>query len=185
MASQAPIIQGVCKRFDAAKGFGYITVSDGLGEVFVHQKEIKSAGCQLLKRGDLVQFNVVSSGGGGRKAVNVVLMEPVSDGVNIDVKVVVTPNPAVRAVIEQIEGATPKVVCTHLVVIWCTEVALWIFCVPFDHVLCIFNAVHFSVYRTPAAAICTTMRQHRPKWYALFCRFVAQKLFCACSVLYF
>ena len=68
-------VQGVCKRFDAMKGHGYITCDDGTGDVFVHSKEIKkSNGARTLIPGERVEFEVVSYDYGqqrDRKAINV------------------------------------------------------------------------------------------------------------------
>merc|ERR1719187_1367639 len=65
------IMKGVCKRFDAAKGFGFITCDDGSGDVFVHFSEIKAQGFKTLNEGEEVEFEVIIQDDGRRKAVNV------------------------------------------------------------------------------------------------------------------
>ena len=62
---------GVCKRFNAAKGFGFITCNDGSGDVFVHQTEIHADGYRTIHEGEELEFEVVTQDDGRRKAVNV------------------------------------------------------------------------------------------------------------------
>eukprot|EP01083_Nonionella_stella_P090662 253289_1 len=64
---------GVCKKFNVKKGFGFITSDDGDGDIFVHQKEIicHGSGAKSLKKGDIVQFHVMTQGDGRRKATHV------------------------------------------------------------------------------------------------------------------
>eukprot|EP01083_Nonionella_stella_P303641 1051876_1 len=62
---------GVCKRFNAAKGFGFITCDDGSGDVFVHQTEIYADGFRTLQEGEESEFDVVVQDDGRRKAINV------------------------------------------------------------------------------------------------------------------
>merc|ERR1719278_1343289 len=63
--------KGVCKKFDSSKGFGFITVDDGSGDVFVHYSEIQAQGFKSLAEGELVEFQIVTQDDGRRKAVNV------------------------------------------------------------------------------------------------------------------
>merc|ERR1719517_348357 len=65
------ILKGVCKRFDAARGFGFITCDDSSGDVFVHFSEIKAQGFKTLNEGESVEFEVIVQDDGRRKAVNV------------------------------------------------------------------------------------------------------------------
>ena len=65
------VSKGVCKTFDSAKGFGFIAVDDGSGDVFVHYSEIKGQGFKSLAIGEMVEFEIVKQEGGRRKAVNV------------------------------------------------------------------------------------------------------------------
>ena len=47
---------GICKRFNADKGFGFIAVHDGSGDVFVHQTEIYANGYRVLREGEQLEF---------------------------------------------------------------------------------------------------------------------------------
>jgi len=69
--SQNKLSKGVCKKFDSSKGFGFITVDDGSGDVFVHYSEIQAQGFKSLAEGELVEFQIVIQEDGRRKAVNV------------------------------------------------------------------------------------------------------------------
>merc|ERR1719245_893810 len=68
---QQQMSKGVCKKFDSSKGFGFITVDDGSGDVFVHYSEIQAQGFKSLAEGELVEFQIVTQDDGRRKAVNV------------------------------------------------------------------------------------------------------------------
>ena len=48
---------GICKWFNAAKGFGFIS-REGGADVFVHFKAILSEGYKSLNEGDKVEFEV-------------------------------------------------------------------------------------------------------------------------------
>merc|ERR1719499_1863222 len=63
--------KGTCKKFDPTKGFGFITVDDGSGDVFVHYSEIQAQGFKSLAEGESVEFEIVVQDDGRRKAVNV------------------------------------------------------------------------------------------------------------------
>merc|ERR1719216_494073 len=68
---QQQMSKGVCKKFDSSKGFGFITVDDGSGDVFVHYSEIQAQGFKSLAEGELVEFEIVIQDDGRRKAVHV------------------------------------------------------------------------------------------------------------------
>jgi len=61
--------KGTVKWFNAAKGFGFISRSDG-EDVFVHFKSIVGDGYKTLNEGDAVQFDV-ERGPKGLQAANV------------------------------------------------------------------------------------------------------------------
>lgn len=63
---------GLVKWFDAGKGFGFITPTDGSKDVFVHFSAIQSQGndYKSLDEGQKVEFSV-ESGQKGPSAVNV------------------------------------------------------------------------------------------------------------------
>eukprot|EP01084_Bolivina_argentea_P014557 27198_1 len=69
--NQPNICKGTCKKFDTLKGFGFITVDDGSGDVFVHYSEIQSQGFKSLAEGESVEFEIVVQDDGRRKAINV------------------------------------------------------------------------------------------------------------------
>lgn len=53
--SSLPIMTGVVKRYDSAKGFGFITPDDGGNDVFVHRSACGYGG---LVEGDHVEFRL-------------------------------------------------------------------------------------------------------------------------------
>merc|ERR1719419_1282144 len=65
------LLKGTVKRFNAQKGFGFITCDDGSGDVFVHFSEVKAQGFKTLGEGEKVEFRVVIQDDGRRKATNV------------------------------------------------------------------------------------------------------------------
>merc|ERR1719361_1421481 len=65
------LLKGIVKRFNAQKGFGFITCDDGSGDVFVHFSEVKAQGFKTLGEGEKVEFRVVIQDDGRRKATNV------------------------------------------------------------------------------------------------------------------
>jgi CspA family cold shock protein len=46
------------KWFNAEKGFGFISVDDGSGDVFVHFSAIQSEGYRSLEENQRVEFNI-------------------------------------------------------------------------------------------------------------------------------
>lgn len=63
---------GTVKWFNDAKGFGFIEVEGGGGDVFVHHTAIQSEGFRSLTEGQRVHFSVVQ----GQKG-------PAAEGVSI------------------------------------------------------------------------------------------------------
>mgnify|MGYP002716898386 CR=1 FL=1 len=61
---------GTVKWFNDAKGFGFITPSNGGPDLFVHFRSIQGAGFKSLKEGDKVTFEAVQ-GQKGMQADNV------------------------------------------------------------------------------------------------------------------
>eukprot|EP00486_Rosalina_sp_Unknown_P016372 CAMPEP_0201582024 /NCGR_PEP_ID=MMETSP0190_2-20130828/79146_1 /ASSEMBLY_ACC=CAM_ASM_000263 /TAXON_ID=37353 /ORGANISM="Rosalina sp." /LENGTH=72 /DNA_ID=CAMNT_0048021149 /DNA_START=82 /DNA_END=297 /DNA_ORIENTATION=+ len=63
------VSSGTVKRFNADKGFGFISCADGSGDVFVHFSEIKARGFKTLADGESVEFEIVAQDDGRRKAI--------------------------------------------------------------------------------------------------------------------
>jgi len=61
---------GTVKWFNEAKGYGFITPSDGGKDVFVHFSAIQGSGYKTLAEGQHVSFNV-EQGPKGPQATNV------------------------------------------------------------------------------------------------------------------
>ena len=75
MANASVKVQGVCKWFNAAKGFGFIGRDDG-EDVFVHYSAILSDGYKKLDEGDKVEFSIEASKTKGKvQAVDVVVIK--------------------------------------------------------------------------------------------------------------
>ncbi|XP_067674919.1 protein lin-28 homolog isoform X1 [Haliotis asinina] len=49
--------RGMCKWFNVAKGWGFVTPDDGGQDVFVHQSVIKKSGFRSLGEGEIVEFD--------------------------------------------------------------------------------------------------------------------------------
>lgn len=61
---------GTVKWFSDKKGFGFIELEDGSGDVFVHHSAIKMDGFRSLDEGDQVSFEI-EQGNRGPSAANV------------------------------------------------------------------------------------------------------------------
>jgi len=61
---------GIVKRFNDAKGFGFITPDGGGEDLFAHFSEIKSSGFKTLKENQRVSFEV-TTGPKGKQAANI------------------------------------------------------------------------------------------------------------------
>jgi cold shock protein len=52
--------QGTVKWFNGQKGYGFIQPDDGGKDVFVHVKQVESAGMQSLNEGQKIAFDIVA-----------------------------------------------------------------------------------------------------------------------------
>ena len=64
---------GTVKWFNAAKGYGFITSTDG-EDVFVHYSAVQDDGYKSLKQGQKVEFEIVTSQK-GEQAANVIKLQ--------------------------------------------------------------------------------------------------------------
>ena len=58
--------QGTVKRFNADKGYGFITPDDGTPDVFVHHSAIEADGYHSLEDSQRVEYTVTQSAKGPR-----------------------------------------------------------------------------------------------------------------------
>jgi CspA family cold shock protein len=61
--TEANMAQGTVKFFNAQKGFGFITPSDGGKDVFVHISAVERAGMSDLREGQKLSYDVISERG--------------------------------------------------------------------------------------------------------------------------
>lgn len=59
-------VRGVVKWFSKEKGYGFITREDNKSDVFVHFTDILMDGFKTLKKGQVVEFEVVDDVKGPR-----------------------------------------------------------------------------------------------------------------------
>lgn len=64
------MVTGKVKWFNDAKGYGFIELDDGSGDVFVHFSAVQGEGFKSLKEGQAVSLEVVK-GPKGLQAANV------------------------------------------------------------------------------------------------------------------
>ncbi|KDD72850.1 hypothetical protein H632_c2814p0, partial [Helicosporidium sp. ATCC 50920] len=62
---------GTVKWFNATKGFGFITPSEGGEDIFVHQTAIKSDGFRSLADGASVEYATETANDGRLRAIDV------------------------------------------------------------------------------------------------------------------
>jgi CspA family cold shock protein len=59
---------GIVKFFNSAKGFGFISPTDGSPDVFVHISAIEQSGMSDLREGQSVTFELVRDARSGKNA---------------------------------------------------------------------------------------------------------------------
>lgn len=69
-------MQGQVKWFNATKGYGFITESEGK-DVFVHHSQIKMDGFRCLNEDDIVSFELGESDKNNNSRVQAINVEPV------------------------------------------------------------------------------------------------------------
>ncbi len=74
---------GKVKWFDDKKGYGFIELDDGSGDVFVHYTAIQMDGFKSLSKGQPVEFEVIEADK-GRQATSVRILEVVEETRNVD-----------------------------------------------------------------------------------------------------
>jgi CspA family cold shock protein len=67
------MINGIVKFYNATKGFGFITPSDGSKDAFVHVTALERAGISGLAEGQKVTYDLESGRDGKMSAVNLAL----------------------------------------------------------------------------------------------------------------
>jgi CspA family cold shock protein len=67
------MINGTVKFYNATKGFGFITPSDGSKDAFVHVTALERAGISGLAEGQKVTYDLESGRDGKMSAVNLAL----------------------------------------------------------------------------------------------------------------
>tara|TARA_Y100000590_G_C15634196_1_gene982323 strand:- start:779 stop:1318 length:540 start_codon:yes stop_codon:yes gene_type:complete len=79
----AETVSGRVKWFNAAKGFGFITTDEGVGDVFVHLSALRQAGFHSLHEGMTLTCRVVQ-GPKGLQAVEVTSVDKTTASVTFD-----------------------------------------------------------------------------------------------------
>jgi CspA family cold shock protein len=64
---------GTVRFYNAKKGYGFLSRSDGAGDVFVHASSIQGSGAAVLRPGQQVRFEM-TSGRKGDEARNVMVI---------------------------------------------------------------------------------------------------------------
>jgi cold shock protein len=60
--------QGTVKWFNPDKGYGFIQPDDGSEDVFVHMRQVESAGMHGLNEGQKIAFDVVANPKNGKSS---------------------------------------------------------------------------------------------------------------------
>jgi CspA family cold shock protein len=71
VASSAPEAKATVKWYNSEKGFGFVEMADGSGDVFLHANSLQSAGFQTVAPGSILQIRV-GQGHKGRQVDQVI-----------------------------------------------------------------------------------------------------------------
>ena len=63
-------LKGKVKWFNGKKGYGFIEREDGEKDCFVHASAVRDSGLRFLNEGDVISFELDSSGTKGPSAKN-------------------------------------------------------------------------------------------------------------------
>ncbi len=77
------VMTGKVKWFDDKKGYGFIELDDGSGDVFVHYTAIEMDGFKSLSKGQPVEFEVIEADK-GRQATSVRALEVAEETGEVD-----------------------------------------------------------------------------------------------------
>ena len=66
-----PKIKGACVKWDVKKGFGFLKRTDGLPDLYVHQRDVQKKGFRSLLEGEEVEFGVAAMDDGRLHAIRV------------------------------------------------------------------------------------------------------------------
>ena len=69
---------GTIKWYSTSKGYGFITPTDGGGDVFLHATSLERAGIQYLSDGQMVSYELATNKG-KVSAVNIKLISSTSE----------------------------------------------------------------------------------------------------------
>jgi cold shock protein len=70
------VIAGTVKWFDAARGFGFVTIDGADADVFVSAAAVQHAGLATLRSGDRLNFLIETDRSGRRRAVELRMSAP-------------------------------------------------------------------------------------------------------------
>ena len=72
-------VDAVVKWFNSSKGFGFVELTDGSGDVYLHVSAIEAAGLSDLAEGTPLRVQI-GQGARGRQIIAIVEVLPVADG---------------------------------------------------------------------------------------------------------
>lgn len=85
--SSGPLVRGTVKWFSPIKGYGFVVLSDGRGDVFLHASALATTGITTLQPGETLDFRVASGQRGPQ----------VSEVISVDRSTASPPRPSRRS----------------------------------------------------------------------------------------